>query len=296
MPRALLCLALLLAPVAEGAQPPTVAAASDLRFALDEIVAAYRHATGVDVRVTYGSSGDITRQIEQGAPFDLFMSADESFVARLATKGLTVDGGALYGVGRLVLFTPNGSPVRVDDRLADLSRGASDGRLRKLAIANPQHAPYGRAAREALESLGLWKALERKLVLGENVSQAAQFAASGSAEAGLLALSLAISPALAGKGRYVVLPDTLHHPLRQRMVLLKRADEAARGFYDFLQKPAARAILERYGFQVPDGSVRTAWFVFPQPLGGLRGGGSIVSSWWPFLPAGGSQPAFSAIS
>jgi len=245
-------LAVLLLAAPAAAQPPaTIAAASDLRFALDEVITAYARETGLRVRVTYGSSGDIARQIEQGAPFELFLSADESFVARLAAKGLTVDAGVLYGVGRLVAFAPAGSPVRVDERLADIGRAAGDGRLRKLAIANPEHAPYGRAAREALESLGLWPAVERRLVFGENVSQAAQFAASGSAEAGLFALSLATSPGLAGKGHYVVLPEKLHRPLRQRMVLLKRGSGAARRFYDFLQQPAARAILKRYGFAVP---------------------------------------------
>jgi len=251
--RALLaCLAILLLPAPAAAQPPaTVAAASDLRFALDEVITAYERETSLRVRVTYGSSGDIARQIEQGAPFELFMSADESFVARLASKGLTVNAGALYGNGRLVVFAATGSRVQVDEQLADVGRAARDGRLRKLAIANPEHAPYGRAAREALESLRLWQAVERKLVFGENVSQAAQFAASGSAEAGIFALSLAISPGLAGKGRYVVLPARLHRPLRQRMVLLKRASAAARRFYDFLQQPAARSILQRYGFEVP---------------------------------------------
>jgi molybdate transport system substrate-binding protein len=251
--RALLTgLAAVLLPAPAGAQrPATVAAASDLRFALDEVIIAFERETSLRARVTYGSSGDIARQIEQGAPFDLFLSADESYVARLAAKGLTVDGGVLYGIGRLVAFAPAGSPVQVDEALADLGRAAGDGRLRRLAIANPEHAPYGRAAREVLESLGLWSAVERKLVFGENVSQAAQFAASGSAEAGLFALSLAISPGLAGKGRYVVLPDKLHRPLRQRMVLLKRGSPGAGRLYDFLQQPAARAILKRYGFSVP---------------------------------------------
>jgi molybdate transport system substrate-binding protein len=248
---ALSCLAILVTAGRLTAQPPLVAAASDLRFALDEVVAAYERDTRRRVRVTYGSSGDIARQIEQGAPFDLFMSADESYVARLAAKGLTMDRGALYGVGRLVAFVPSGSRVRLDERLSDFRRAVADGRLRKLAIANPEHAPYGRAAREALESLGLWEAVGPLLVLGENVSQAAQFAASGSAEAGLFALSLAVAPGLAARGRYVVLPEALHKPLRQRMVLLTRGGPAARAFYDYLRQPPARAILRRYGFEVP---------------------------------------------
>ena len=244
------CVSLIALP-ARAQTTPLVAAAADLRFALDEVITEYRRATGTVVRVTYGSSGDIARQIEQGAPFDLFMSADEAYVERLASKGLTVDHGVLYGIGRIVLFTPAGSPVQADDRLADVRRAIGDGRLRKLAIANPEHAPYGRAAREALDALGLWRAVQPTLVFGENVSQAAQFAASGSAEAGIFALSLAGAPGLAGKGRYVVLPEALHRPLRQRMALLKRGSASAAGFYAFLQQPAARAVFRRYGFALP---------------------------------------------
>ena len=239
------------AALASGQAAPTVAAASDLRFALDEIVAAYARETGVMVRVTYGSSGDAARQIRAGCAVRRLLVRRRGVRLAPRLEGPDRRRGKLYRVGRLVLFAATGSPVQVDERLADLRRASEDGRLRKLAIANPAHAPYGRAAREVLESLGLWQAVEKKLVFGENVSQAAQFAASGSAEAGIFALSLAIAPGLAGRGRYVVLPGSLHRPLRQRMVLLKRGGEAGRRFYEFLQQPASRAILRRYGFEVP---------------------------------------------
>ena len=230
---------------------PVIAAASDLKFALDEIVAEFRKGTGQSVRVSYGSSGNFFRQIAQDAPFELFLSADEEFVFRLADHGLALDRGALYATGRIVLFTPKGSPVRPDAGFADLRQALADGRLVKLAIANPEHAPYGRAAMEALKSAGLWSAIEPRLVLGENVSQAAQFAVSGSAQAGIFALSLALAPNFRGAGSYVAIPEALHRPLRQRMVLTRSAGATARALYAFLQEPAARAVFKRYGFLLP---------------------------------------------
>ena len=175
----------------------------------------------------------------------------EEYVSRLANEQLTVDGGARYATGRIVLFVPTGSTVKADPELADLRAALGDGRLRRLAIANPEHAPYGRAARQALEHAGLWKALSTRLILGENVSQAAQFAVSGSAQAGIFALSLALAPDLAGKGDYVPIPESWHEPLRQRAVLLRRAGDTARAFHRYLQQPPAREIFRRYGFALP---------------------------------------------
>ena len=230
---------------------PVIAAASDLKFALDEIAAEFRKETGKPMRIAYGSSGNFFRQIAQDAPFELFLSADEEFVFKLADQGLTLDRGAQYATGRIVLFTPKGSPVRADAQFADLRQALADGRLVKLAVANPEHAPYGRAAMEALKSAGLWPAIEPKLVLGENVSQAAQFAVSGSTQAGIFALSLALAPNFRDAGSYVPIAETLHRPLRQRMVLTRKAGATARAFYAFAQGPAARAIFKRYGFLLP---------------------------------------------
>lgn len=234
-----------------AAAPPTVAAASDLKFALDELVTAYTADTGRPVRVAYGSSGNFAQQIIRGAPYDIFMSADEDFVQRLVARELTVDDGDLYGIGRLVLYA--GTPARFvpDEDLAGLETALRAGAIRRFALANPEHAPYGRAARAALQARGLWTLLEPRLVLGENVSQAAQFALSGDSDGGIFALSLALSPALAGRGAWVRLPDTLHPPLRQRMVLLRRAAPAARDFYTYLLQPAAREVFTRYGFTPP---------------------------------------------
>lgn len=231
---------------------PALAAAADLAFALPEIAAAFTRDTGREVKLSFGSSGNFARQIAEGAPFELFLSADERYVDRLNSQGRTDGPGALYGVGRIVLFVPKGSPVKPDPELRDLSAASGDGRLKKLAIANPEHAPYGRAAQEALEQAGLWEKAKDRLVLGENASQAAQFATSGGAQAGIIPLSLAAAPAMAGRGSHATLPDSMHRPLRQRMVLVKGAGETARAFYAYLQQPAARAVLARYGFTLPD--------------------------------------------
>jgi molybdate transport system substrate-binding protein len=229
----------------------TVAAASDLKFALDELVARFERDSGSRVRVVLGSSGQFTSQILQGAPFHVFMSADERFVHQLADAGHTRDRGRLYGLGRIGVFVPQGSPLRADGSLRDLAAALRDGRLRRWAIANPEHAPYGMRAREALQHAGLWQAIQPHLVLGENIAQAAQFATSGSTQGGILALSLARAPAVAARGAFDLIPREWHAPLAQRMVVLKDAPAAAAAFYDYLAAPAAQAILARYGFEPP---------------------------------------------
>ncbi|MCC7328322.1 MAG: molybdate ABC transporter substrate-binding protein [Burkholderiales bacterium] len=239
-------------PKVAAAPPPKVAAASDLQFALTEIAAAYKRDTGLDVKLAFGSSGNFRQQVAQGAPFEIFLSADEGYVAALAAEGHTVDGGVRYATGRIVLFVPAGGALALDATLADLKSAVTDGRVRRFAIANPEHAPYGRAAREALQRAGAWDALQPHLVYGENVSQAAQFATSGAAQGGIFAYSLALAPAVAGRGSYVLLPASMHAPLHQRMVLLKSAGAPARAFYAYLQQPAARALFRRYGFVLPD--------------------------------------------
>lgn len=230
---------------------PTVAAAADLRFALAELADRFKAATGREVRIAFGSSGNFAQQIENGAPFELFLSADESYVERLAAKRLARDAGVLYAIGRIVLFTPLGSPLRSDPSLADLRASIGDGRLKRFAIANPEHAPYGRAAREALEGAGLWTSIRPLLVLGENASQATQFATSGSAQGGIVPLSLARAPEVARLGTAVLLPETTHRPLRQRMALMRSAGPVAVEFYAWLQTKPARDVFARHGFALP---------------------------------------------
>lgn len=239
------------AQVQTEADAPALAAAADLKFAVEDVATKFRADTGQNMRLTFGSSGNFLRQIEQGAPFQMFMSADERFVFRLADAGRTEDRGVLYATGRIVLFAPHGSSLKVDAQMAGLRKALAGGRIRHFAIANPEHAPYGRAAEQALRKLGLWAPLQQKLVLGENVSQAAQFAAGGSAEGGIFAYSLALSPSVSKLGNYVLLPEELHQPLRQRMVLIKGAGATARAFYRYVQQAPAREIFRRYGFVLP---------------------------------------------
>ena len=233
---------------------PKIAAASDLQFALTEVAEAFRRETGDDVLVTFGSSGNFYRQIRQGAPFELYLSADEQFVLDLAADGFTIGEGALYAIGRIVIITPEGSPVAADSGLTDLRAALADGRLDKFAIPNPEHAPYGGRAREALRHAGLWEALAPRLVLGENVSQAAQFATSGSTQGGIIAYSLALSKNVSALASFALIPASWHSPLRQRMVLLKQAGDSAKAFYGFIRGPRGRAILERHGFTPPGGT------------------------------------------
>jgi molybdate transport system substrate-binding protein len=240
-----------LAGLAHAQSGPAIAAAADLQFVLEEIAGKFKAATRQDVRLTFGSSGNFAQQLQQGTPFEMFLSADEGFVFRLADAGRTIDRGELYAEGRIVLFVPKGSALKADAKLDDLRAALRDGRITRFAIANPEHAPYGRAAEQALKSQGLWEAIQPKLVLGENVSQAAQFASSGSSQGGIFAYSLALSPAVSSLGSYALLPADWHASLRQRMVLMKNASEIAKAFYRYVQTPEARAIFRKYGLVLP---------------------------------------------
>ena len=239
--------------LAHGAEPdvPPIAAAADLKFALDEVATQFKAETGREVKITYGSSGNFVRQLQQGAPFQMFLSADEGFVFQLAEAGKTADRGTLYAEGRIVLFAPHGSPLKPDGQFAGLRDALTAGNIQRFAIANPEHAPYGRAAEQALKSQGLWDAVQPKLVLGENVSQAAQFATTGSSQGGILAYSLALAPEINALGSFALIPSDWHAALRQRMVLIKNAGETARAFYAYVQAPPARTIFRKYGFLLP---------------------------------------------
>ena len=234
--------------LAGAADAPLIAAASDLKFALDEIAATYLAETGKAVRCVYGSSGNFRRQIAQGAPYQLFFSADETYIDALVQENRTLDKGVLYAIGRIAIMVPPNSPLKPDADLRDLRSALGKGQIKRLAIANPAHAPYGRAAQQALENTGLWPLLAGKIVLGENVSQAAQFATSGSTDGGIIAYSLALAPAIGKLGRHALIPASLHGPLRQKMALLSGAGDHAQAFYRYVQSPQARAILSRHGF------------------------------------------------
>ncbi len=233
-----------------GAAELKVAAASDLTFAFKDVAARFQNQTGNSVRLTYGSSGNFFAQIQNGAPFDLFFSADVNYPRRLETAGL-IEPGAIYeyASGKLVMWVPNSSKL-------DLRRGLTallDSSIRKIAIANPQHAPYGIAAVAAMRHAGVYGDVKGKLVLGENISQTAQFVQSGNADVGILALSLALAPAMKDSGRYVEIPATDYPPLIQAAVILKSSlnKEAAKQLLKFLREPGTVAVMERYGFSIP---------------------------------------------
>ena len=244
---ALLVACLLLAGRGASAQGLAVAAASDLQSVLPEIAGQFQKDSGQPVRLTFGSSGNFFTQIQNGAPFDVFLSADIDYPRRLINAG-QADRGSLYGyaIGRLVLWTRNDSGIDVRRGLAVLS----DSRVRRVAIANPEHAPYGRAAVAALRHEQLFDRIQGKFIMGENISQAAQFAQSGSADVGILALALALSPTLKASGTYFEIPESLHPPIEQAAVVVtsSRQKALARQFIEYLKKPEIARMLGSYGF------------------------------------------------
>lgn len=254
IPRIAVCLVLLSVAIAplSAAKAPIVAAASDLQFALRDIADRFTATTGRHVRLNFGSSGNFRRQIAQGAPFELYLSADEDYVFALHREGHTTDRGVLYAVGRLAIIAPEHNAAIVDESLTGLREYLAGNGRRRLAIANPTHAPYGVAARQTLQSLELWTAAKPRLIVGENVAQAAQFALSGETAGGIVAYSLALAPPLKERAVHALIPAQYHEPLRQRMVLLKGAGDGARAFYEYLQGDTAREILNHYGFLLPE--------------------------------------------
>ena len=249
---ALAALGLAAAPAAAQEDAPVIAAASDLQFAVEEIAEKFTQETGMRVRLSMGSTGNFARQIRAGGPFEIFMAADESFIADLHADGFTRDEGDLYAIGRVVIMTPHGSTLVPDPELDGLAELLAEGDITRFAIANPEHAPYGMRAREALITKGIWDDIQPVLVQGENVSQAAQFALSGDADGGIIALSLALAPQVAERGDYELIPEDWHEPLRQRMALLDGAGEVAEAFYAYMMEPPAREIMERHGFVLPE--------------------------------------------
>ncbi|PTL76268.1 molybdate ABC transporter substrate-binding protein [Vitiosangium sp. GDMCC 1.1324] len=241
------------APEPTRKQTLTIAAASDLKFALDELLKEFRAKhPGANVQVTYGSSGNFLAQLSNGAPFDVFLSADVAYPRELAQKGLVADNDVfLYAVGRLVVWVPKDSPLNVESLgMKALLEPAA----KRIAIANPKHAPYGRAAEASMKSQGVYDAIKDKLVLGENIAQTAQFVQSGSADVGLIALALAMAPAMKEQGHYWEVPLDAYPRMDQGGAILKRAEdpELARQFRDYLLGAEGKALLKRYGFFLPE--------------------------------------------
>lgn len=230
-----------------------IAAASDLRFALDELAADFRRQhPGISVAISYGSSGTFFAQLVNGAPFDLFLSADLSYPRQLAERGATLAGSEFtYAVGRIVLWVPTAASIDVG-RLG--MRALEEPGVGHIAIANPEHAPYGRAAEASMRAAGVYDAVRHKLVLGENVAQALQFVQSGSAEIGIVALSLALSPTIASAGRYWEVPLDTYPRMEQGGTILRwtSAPDAARSFRSAVLAEPGRRVLKRYGFFLPE--------------------------------------------
>jgi len=228
-----------------------VAAAADLSAALEEIAQAYEHKTGVKVKLSFGASGALTQQIQNGAPFDLFFSADMDYPRQLVTAGYA-DGSTLYqyAVGKLVLWVPADSVLDIEHKGMNV---VLDPAVKKIAVANPQHAPYGRAAVAALKHYGLYDRIADRLVLGENVAQAAQFVESGNAQAGFVALAHALAPGMQGKGKYWEIPADAYPPLAQGVVALSHSQykKEAAEFMEYVRTKEAVEVLKKYGFTVP---------------------------------------------
>lgn len=230
------------------AEKITIAAAADLKFAMDEIVTAFKLTHRADqVEVIYGSSGKFRTQIQQGAPYDLYFSADIGYAQHLVDAGFAASGVKPYALGRIVLWSESLDADKMT--LGSLT----DAGITRIAIANPKHAPYGKRAEEALRAANMWDKVEPKLVYGENIAHTAQIVQTGNAQVGIIALSLAVNPELAGKGGYWLIPDKLHEPLEQGFIITRRAEDnaLAKKFADYMGGQEARAVMTRYGFVLP---------------------------------------------
>jgi molybdate transport system substrate-binding protein len=249
LPKILIFICALVLSMSAYAEKINIAAAADLKFAMDEIVAKFREANAKDdVDVIYGSSGKFYTQIQQGAPYDLYFSADIAFPRELAKSGFSFSEVIPYAFGRIVLWsaTMEANKMSLDS--------LTSSKISHIAIANPKHAPYGKRAEEALRASRLWERVEPKLVYGENIAHTAQFVQTGNAQVGIIALSLALNPALANKGGYWLIPDTLHAPLEQAFIITKRAqgNDLAKKFADYMRSSATRTIMTKYGFVLPN--------------------------------------------
>jgi len=232
-----------------SAQQATVVVAANMKPAMDEIYQQYKMAGGQDLRIIYGASGNFARQIQQGAPFHLFVSADEGFPMALHRQGLTVDEGKVYAIGRLALIAHKSRKMKLSLNPTELKKVIED--TNKIAIAKPDTAPYGKAAIDFFNSLGVYESAKSKIVFGENISSATMFVTSGSAGIGLTAYSLAKSKEVMQSTDHLLIPESLHEPIKQRMVLLKSPPKSIMDFYTHLQGAKTKDILRAHGYSTP---------------------------------------------
>ena len=231
------------------AQVATIAVAANMKDAFAEIAAEFKSTGKPEMRVVYGSSGNFAAQIMNGAPFSLFIAADEQFPLELFKNGKTVDDGSIYAIGKLVIITKTSSGIYLSDSKSDIAKAIS--KANKVAIAKPEIAPYGRAAVQYLKAEGLWDLAKDKLVYADNIGSATTYVASGAADLGFTAFSLAKSPELLRQTSYVAVDTKMYEPIKQRMVLIKGAPQEAQDLYRFMQGPRAKAILQKYGYSTP---------------------------------------------
>ena len=234
---------------AAHAQVSTIAVAANMKDAFLAIQNEFKSDNKADFRVVYGSSGNITAQILNGAPFSLFISADENYPLELAKRKITVDEGKVYAIGKIALLSKKSNGITLGSSKADLTKAFKQ--ANKIAIAKPELAPYGKAAVDYLKAEGLWDLAKDKLVYGDNISIATMYVASGAADIGFTALSLALSPGIAKETQHLVLNPALYEPIKQRMVLMKNAPQEVVALYQFMQSPKAQAVLRKFGYQIP---------------------------------------------
>jgi len=228
------------------AQGVTIAVAANMKDAFAEIATVFKATGKPEMRVVYGSSGNFTAQIMNGAPFNVFIAADEHFPLELFKNGKTVNEGVVYAIGKLALITKTSSGISLADNKAEIARAIA--KANKIAIAKPELAPYGKAAVEYLKTEGLWDIAKEKLVYADNIGVATTYVVSGAADLGFTALSLAKSPEVAKDTRFILVDSKLYQPIAQRMVLMKGAPQEAQDLYQFMQGPQAKSILRKYGF------------------------------------------------
>ena len=231
------------------AQTSTVAIAANMKDAFNEIAIAFKAGGKPEIRVVYGSSGNFAAQIMNGAPFNLFIAADEHFPLELFKNGKTVDEGAIYAIGKLALIAKTSSGIRLADSKTEIARAIV--RANKVAIAKPELAPYGKAAVEYLKAEGLWDLAKDKLVYADNIGAATTYVMSGAADIGFTALSLAKSPEVTKQTSFLLVDTKLYEPIKQRMVLIKGAPQESVDLYRFMQGPQAKSILQKYGYTTP---------------------------------------------
>jgi molybdate transport system substrate-binding protein len=238
-----------LTPFAQSRESISVAAAANLNGVLDELVLQYTKQHAQQVKVVYGSSGHFYQQLTQGAKYDIFLSANQDYVDRLVSQGYSNDAGVVYAKGRLVVLVSNKSKIRPTTDFGDLKQAVQDGRLSKFAIANPALAPYGAAAVQILEQLGLTKTFQPLLVMGGDVGQTMLFIHSEAAQAGMVPWSMVKQSNTIQEKSYILIPEKLHQPILQKMILFKQSNPPAKGFYDYLQSAQAKQIWRQYGYE-----------------------------------------------